>query len=117
MADLIKMARLVLTLQNKEVTASSISVMEEELKRCKAGRKVQILIALEKTVRMTSSELQECMGLHGTNLTLYTKRLKKNGLIRIYDESDFKPVEEANFKFHYHSLTDLGRELISDLGK
>ena len=116
MADLVRMARQVLTLQKKEVGSDSIVAMVGELERCKAGRKLQILLALEKNIRMTSNELREAMGIAG-NLPQYTTSLKNNGLIRKYDESDFKPVEEANFKCHYHSITDLGRELIKDLGK
>ena len=88
----------------------------EERESCRKGRKVQILLLLEHTVRMTSKELIEAMSMGG-NLQGYTKRLKKNGLITIYDESKFKRKEERNYKYHYHSITDLGRELIADLGR
>ncbi len=88
----------------------------EEREACRTGRKVQILLLLEKTVRMTSKEILDAMNMDG-NLQNYTKRLKKNGLIKIYDESKFKPLKEVNLKFHYHSITDAGRELISDLGR
>jgi len=88
----------------------------EEEKACQTGRKVQILILLEKTVRMTSTEILEAMNMEG-NLQNYTKRLKKNGLITIYDQSKFMKASEANYKYHYHSITDLGRELIADLGR
>ena len=89
----------------------------EERESCRKGRKVQILLLLEKTVRMTSTELYTTMGLLSPNLTIYTHRLRNNGLITIYDESKFKKASEANYKFHYHSITDLGRELIADLGR
>ena len=88
-----------------------------ERESCRKGRKVQILLLLEKTKRMTSKELTAAMGMVGSNLTLYTNRLKKNGLIDIYDGSKFQRPEDVNYKYHYHSITDAGLELISDLGK
>lgn len=89
----------------------------EERESCRKGRKAGILIDLEHEVRLTSAQLAEKTCISNQNLTKYTKRLRDNGLITIYDESKFKRKEERNYKFHYHSITDLGRELIADLGR
>jgi len=89
----------------------------EERESCRKGRKAQILIALEHEVRLKSGQLSEVACVSNQNLTKYTHRLRDNGLITIYDESKFKRKEEVNYKFHYHSITDLGRELIADLGR
>jgi DNA-binding MarR family transcriptional regulator len=86
-----------------------------ELDKCKKGRRVQILILLEKNDRLKSKEISEMTGINHTNLSSYTKRLEDNGLITIYDESKFKKPEEANYKFLYHSITDAGRLLIANL--
>jgi len=102
------------------VAKSLISIKDSNDKndpRRKRGmQESQILILLEHNDRMTSKEILDNMNMNG-NLQNYTRRLKKNGLITIYDQSKFKPINEANLKFHYHSITDLGRELISDLGR
>ncbi len=119
MADLVSMAREVLRRQKKDTTAENIEAMREELEKCQGGRKVQVLVLLEKNHRMTSNELKEAMGLSiiGSNLTSYTKRLRDNFLIEIYNGSKFQRPEDVNYKFRYHSLTDFGLELIRDLGK
>lgn len=90
---------------------------EEELERCKKGRKVQVLLLLEKNVRLTSSELYQLMNMKSPNLTQYTYRLEKAGLIEIYDGSKFKDPAEVNYKYKYHSLTEAGRNLLDGLGK
>ena len=95
----------------------TIKLTPLERESCRKGRKVQILLLLEKTVRMTSTQLYDAMHLASANLTKYTHRLRDNGLITIYDESKFKRVEDRNYRFHYHSITDAGRELISNLGR
>lgn len=90
---------------------------KEELEKCKKGRKVQVLILLDKNDKLTASEICELAGIDRTNLTTVTKRLHSNGLIDIYNESRFKDPSEANYKYKYHSLTEKGRELIADLGR
>ncbi len=117
MADLIVMAKEVLRKQKKEINAASIEKMKVELESCQTGRKVQALIILENNHRVTSKELKELMGILNPNLSVYTKRLERNFLIEIYDETRFKDPAEANFKPRYHSILPLGRELIADLGK
>ena len=91
--------------------------MKVELGSCLVGRKIQCLIILEHNDRVTSTELKDLMGIMNPNLSVYTKRLERDKLIEIYDETWFKKPEEANFKPRYHSLTDLGRALIADLGR
>ncbi len=98
----------------KELTPDEI---KEELEKCKKGRKVQILILLEKITRLTSGELCELSKIRNSNLASYTRRLEKNGLIEIYDQSRFKDPAECNYKYLYHSITDAGKQLIADLDK
>ena len=90
---------------------------ELEMKKCKKGRKVQILILLEKNTRLTSGELCDQSKIRSSNLASYTRRLEENGLIRIFDESDFKDPKESNYKYKYHAITEEGRILIADLHK
>ncbi len=116
MTDLNPMATVILKKNKENVNRHNLENMKEELECCQKGRKVQILILLEKEIRLKSGELYNLMNLKSPNLAIYTKRLEKNHLIEIYDESKFKRLEEVNFKFHYHSITDLGRKLISELG-
>ncbi len=117
MTDLIEMAKVVLRKQKAVINADSIDKMVIELESCQRGRKVQALIILEHNDRVTSNELKNLMGILNPNLSVYTKRLERNCLIEIYDETRFKKPEEANFKPRYHSILPLGRELIADLGK
>jgi DNA-binding MarR family transcriptional regulator len=94
-----------------------IELTEKEKASCRKGRKVQILILLDRTDRMTWSELRDAMGLkkNDFNLVTYTNRLINNGLIEKYDGSRFLPAEEVNYKYTYFSILDAGRELIADL--
>ncbi len=117
MADLIKMAREILKKKMVEINTASIEKMKMELESCRTGRKAQCLIILEHNDRVTSSELREMMNIQNPNLCVYTNRLIKAFLIEKYDETRFKKPEEANFKPRYHSITQLGRELIADLGR
>jgi len=117
MADLIKMAREILKKQKAEITPDSIERMKIELESCRKGRKAQCLIILEHNDRVTSNELKDLMGIENPNLCVYTNRLIKSFLIERYDETRFKKPEEANFKPRYHSITELGRELVADLNR
>ena len=74
-----------------------LDLTPEERKACRTGRKVQILILLEKNQRLTSTELNELCGFKKSspNLASYTKRLRGNGLIDIYNNA---PVGYAYFK-------------------
>lgn len=117
MADLIKLAREILRKQKMEINTASIDKMTVELESCQTGRKVQALIILEHNDRVTSNELKDLMGIVNPNLSVYTKRLERNFLIEIYDETRFKKPEEANYKPRYHSILPIGQELIADLGK
>lgn len=117
MADLIKMSREILKRQKVEITPASTEKMKVELESCKKGRKAQCLIILEHNDRVTSNELNELMGIANPNLCVYTNRLEKVFMIERYDETRFKKPEEANFKPRYHSITELGRELIRDLNR
>jgi hypothetical protein len=117
MADLIGIAKEILRKQKKEINTASIENMKVELESCRTGRKVQALIILEHNDRVTSNGLKDLMGIMNPNLSVYTKRLERNFLIEIYDETRFKKPAEANFKPRYHSILPLGRELIADLGK
>jgi len=96
-----------------------IELDEKEKESCRKGRKVQILILLEKNERMTFGEIKEAIGYPeiSTNLGFSTKRLEANGLIETYDESRFKDPAEVNLRFKYASITEAGRELIADLGR
>ena len=117
MADLIKMSRQILKRQKVEITPASIEKMKMELESCQRGRKAQCLIILEHNDRVTSTELNDLMGIANPNLCVYTNRLERIFLSEKYDESRFKKPEEANFKPRYHSITELGRELIRDLNR
>ncbi len=117
MADLIKLSREILRLQKVENTPDNMEKMKMELEACRTGRKAQCLIILEHNDRVTSSELRELMNIQNPNLCVYTNRLIRAFLIEKYDETRFKKPEEANFKPRYHSITQLGRELIADLGR
>ena len=117
MIDLTPIATAILKKQKRKVNRVTLEEMKVELESCMKGRKVQILILLENEIRMKSYELFAAMHLKSPNLASYTGRLKGNFLIEIYDETKFKRPEEINYKFHYHSITDLGRALIKNLGK
>ena len=101
----------------RDIESEDVEIMIEELRRCKTGRKVQVLLLLENNERMTTTEISEATNLFHNNISPVTKRLKKNELIEVYDGSRFMKPEEVNFTFKYHSLTDFGRELIGDLGQ
>lgn len=117
MADFVSMARGILHRQKKEINAASLEAMVEELEKCRHGRKLQVLLILEKNARLTSGDLMEKMNIVSPNLGDYTKRLEKNLLIEIYDGTRFMDPALVNYKYRYHSITDIGRELIADLGK
>ena len=117
MADLIKLSREILRKQKVEITPENMEKMQIELESCRSGRKAQCLIILEHNDRVTSNELKDLMNIQNPNLCVYTNRLIKAFLIEKYDETRFKKPEEANFKPRYHSITQLGRELIADLGR
>lgn len=117
MPDLLPIARKILEKQGKEINNIALNDMIEELECCLKGRKVQILILLDNQDRLTSSEITELTKINGPNLALYTNRLKKNFLIEKYGEEKFKDPAKANYKYHYHSNTDIGKELIADLGE
>jgi len=118
MADVKSIALVILRKRRMDVNTDTIDEMITELESCMKGRKVQILLILEKEIRLTAQELANAMKILDTNLAVLTNRLKRNLLIDKYDESDFKSGDDPiNLKPIYHSITDLGRQLITDLGK
>lgn len=117
MPDFTSIAKTILKKQEKYIDHVSIDKMVIELKKSLKGRKIQILILLDKQDRLTALEITNLTGIDQHNLSLYTLRMERNFLIEIYDGSKFMDPSKVNYRFRYHSNTDVGRELIADLGK
>ena len=117
MPDLKKLAYSILKDKKTEATHDAIENLIIELEKSLTGRKVQILVFLEKVQRMNSFELSSAMGLKSSsNLSVHANRLRDNLLIRKYDGSEFMSGETLDMRVHYHSITAYGSELIADLG-